>query len=284
MLVLCLATNGAACSPPGDTSKSASLSAADASERTLLGAPAIPDPALVAERALVLTAARVAIANGTIAAQESVGLVDALDDGYDRMLAAAPQIERPSSDLMRIDASAGVSPHHRLGVVFLHGYGGSFAIQCWHVAAAMQRARPLTLCPSLGVSGAWWTRRGRDAIEAAIAELRRGGTTQIVLVGLSNGARGAATWASKLDPPPAGVVLLSGAASTAPPRGMPVLVIGGDRDTMSSPRAQRRWAARAGTRGRYVSLSGNHFAFLTAWPDAAAAIDRWLDGAGGVGR
>lgn len=237
---------------------------------------------LAAERAVVLAGAASAIRSGEVPKQDSEHLLTALDQGYARMaddglhvtfdgLEATGQATRTL-----IEPDDATELGRRVGVVFLHGYGGPFAIQCWHVAKALERARPITLCPSIGTKGAWWTQKGLRVIKDSADRLRDRGATRIILVGLSNGARGAAKWASRLDPLPDGVVVISGAASRPPPKNTPVLALTGRNDTMFSPRAGRRYAHAAGEHGRYVTLPGGHFAFLEHWPAAAAHLDEWL--------
>ena len=95
------------------------------------------------ERHLVIAAAHVAVESGRIRADEAEGLIPALEAGYERMAAedatwtlVSAEIGGVTGSLMSIP-QVGESP--RLGVVFLHGYGGRFAIQCWHVAYAFER-------------------------------------------------------------------------------------------------------------------------------------------------
>ena len=239
---------------------------------------------LAAERAIVLAGAANAIRTREVPKQDSEHLVAALKQGYDRMARSELRISFDGLEPTGQTTTTIVEPADAdaldVGVVFLHGYGGPFAVQCWHVAEALKRARPRTLCPSIGTKGAWWTREGRRIIEDSAAKLRDRGATRVILVGLSNGARGAAKWASRIDPPPDAVVVISGAAARPPPENTPVLALTGRRDTMFSPGAGRRYARAAAADGRYVALPGGHFAFLEHWPEAAEHMDQWLDDIG----
>ncbi len=235
---------------------------------------------IAAERLAVLAGARLAIGTGEVAAQHADSLPAALSEGYDRMeeLGAVwtmvSAAEAGTAESLMVIEGSGEPP--TLGVVFLHGYGGRFAIQCWHVARTFTRANARTVCPSVGAKGQWATRRGRRAVETSIAYLKREQVNRFVLVGLSNGARGAARWAPTVEPTLAGVVLISGGDRTKPPPGVPVLGLGAAKDRMFSTQTVRRYARQAGSRGRFVSLPGSHFAFLESWPLAAEAVDAWL--------
>ncbi|MEM9067742.1 MAG: hypothetical protein AAGE52_04525 [Myxococcota bacterium] len=144
-----------------------------------------------------------------------------------------------------------------LGVVFLHGWAGNFALPCWQVAQAAANAGGSTLCPSGGFDARW--QRHEDRVRAAIARLRADGKRHIVLAGISAGGIGASRLAPRLRRQIDGVLLIAGASRHAGPPRVPVLTIGGDRDTMTSPVSIRRYGRRY---GRHVALEGGHFALL----------------------
>ena len=62
-------------------------------------------------------------------------------DGFDALL-AQPSSESPET-----------------GIIFLHGFGGNFTLQCWLIAEAGSRVGAITLCPSTDPSGQWWQDR-----------------------------------------------------------------------------------------------------------------------------
>jgi pimeloyl-ACP methyl ester carboxylesterase len=92
--------------------------------------------------------------------------------------------------------------------VFLHGFGGSFALPCWQLAKAALPMGYVTRCPATGPEGDWWEASGEAIVRDLIDELRREGYRKIVLVGLSNGAVGAARLAPKFRAQLAGVSVI----------------------------------------------------------------------------
>lgn len=161
-------------------------------------------------------------------------------------------------------------PEPRVGVVFLHGYAGNFALPCWHVARAAREVGGSTRCPSSGFSGRW---RNIDDVRAEIADLRARGAPRIVLAGISAGAIGASRLAPRLRREIDGVLLLAGVSRHAGRPGVPVLTIGGRRDGMTSPTDLRRYGRR---HGRHVSLEGGHFALLEEHELAHREMVDWL--------
>jgi len=144
----------------------------------------------------------------------------------------------------------------------------------------MRSARPVTLCPSIGPEGDWWTAEGGATVDRALDALHARGIERVYLAGLSNGAIGAATHApsrvDRLD----GLVLLSGTSTGAPPPRIPVFALHARGDTMTPFARTRRYVRRAGRRGTFVELPGNHFAFLDRYDHAERAIARWVASSG----
>jgi len=175
-----------------------------------------------------------------------------------------------------------VEPHQAeasLGVVFLHGYGGSFALQCLEVARALRELPAPTVCPATSFDGGWWRPEGQDVARAAISYLRARGAERIVLVGLSNGARGAALLAPRLRGEIDALVLLSGTARDAPTPPVPTLVVQGSRDTMMTTSRVRAWA-RGRARVRYVEIPGTHFVLLEEREAVARALREFVSRVG----
>ncbi len=145
-------------------------------------------------------------------------------------------------------------------VVFLHGYAGSFTLPCYEVARAARRAGASTVCPSTRWQGDFWSPDGERRVREVATRLRGAGKSRLVLAGLSNGGIGASRLLPRMPGLFEGAILISGADAGAPPPGIPALVIHGERDTMTSASAARAYASHS--RGQYVSLKGNHFAWL----------------------
>ena len=146
------------------------------------------EPARGSERALALFGAGVAARSDRLPPAEARSLVALLEGAYDRMERELPTIPSPRSGrhALRVEAEGGARDR---ALVFLHGYGGPFALQCWAVARAARAAGWTTLCPSIGDEGDWWSARGEAEVRAALAHLRSEGATRVALAGLSNGAR-----------------------------------------------------------------------------------------------
>lgn len=240
---------------------------------------------LVEEQDVVLSAAPLLRPMGLIPSREGDGLTGALRREYARMRlaeGAAPSpfastalaLDGPESfDVLWHAVPAGRSS---VAVLFLHGYGGSFALPCWEVASAAASAGMQTACPSVGQRGDWWTARGERIARQTIAWLRARGATRIVLAGLSNGGIGASRLAPRLRREIDGLVLLSGAAPVAPPRGLPVLVVHGRQDRMTSPAVASRYARGAGRRGTLVLLDGDHFVLVARAAEIQGRLIAWL--------
>ncbi|MEM9189647.1 MAG: alpha/beta hydrolase [Myxococcota bacterium] len=220
------------------------------------------------ERDLAIAGAQILIGTGRLPASDSEGFIDALSLAYQRMEDAEGTVLTPIGltylhrqrasefDALLLESDV---PSTK-AVVFLHGFAGNYAVQCWHMALA---ARPsaLTICPSVGFHGAWWEPQGAATLETTLTYLRSRGYRTVILAGLSNGARGTAVLARRFRRELDGVIVISGAAAVAPPP-VPVLALQGERDTMFSPGVARGYARRAGRRGRYVGIDTGHFMFL----------------------
>lgn len=234
------------------------------------------DASMVGSRLLVLT--------GAVPAREFPTLPALLAASYPEAEADAPRLGTPIPatllGLQRADASDAIvvapeGPSSGLGVVFLHGFAGNFALQCLEVARVARAHGALTICPSTRFEGDWWRGDGETITRASIAHLRARGAREIVLVGLSNGGVGASRLAPRLGREIDGLVLLSGLSPRAPSARVPTLVIQGQRDTMVPTRAVRAWA-RGRARVRYVELPGTHFVLLEERARVADVLGRAL--------
>jgi pimeloyl-ACP methyl ester carboxylesterase len=237
---------------------------------------------LFEERDASMVGSRALVALGLVPAREFPALPALLDASYDAAEEDAPRLGTPvpatllglqspeASDTIVVEPRGGDGT---LGVVFLHGYAGSFALQCLEVARALPEAR--TACPATRFDGAWQRREGARSTRGAIAYLRRRGATRIVLAGLSAGGVGASLLAPRLGREIDALVLLSGVSRAAPVPPVPTLVVQGDDDRMMSTAAVRRWA-RGRRRVRYVELPGTHFVLLEERPAIADVLRRFV--------
>ncbi|MFO0709926.1 MAG: hypothetical protein U0353_08810 [Sandaracinus sp.] len=244
------------------------------------------DASMVGSRFLVLTRA--------VPAREFPTLPALLEASYDATEHDVPHLGTPIPatllGLQRADAFdailvAPAAPASDVGVVFLHGFAGNFALQCVEVARVARSRGARTLCPSTRFAGDWWQGDGEAIVRASIAHLRAHGARRVVLVGLSNGGVGASRLAPRLGREIDALVLLSGVGGRAPsPRVptlvVPTLVVQGDRDAMMSTHAVRAWA-RGRAHVRYVELPGTHFVLLEERARVAELLaaafdaDRW---------
>jgi pimeloyl-ACP methyl ester carboxylesterase len=166
----------------------------------------------------------------------------------------------------------------RAAVVFLHGYAGNFALACWLMAEAARAVDAVTVCPSTGFAGAWWTPDGERTVRAVLAYLEQRRVATVYLAGLSNGGIGASMLAERLAPSLAGLILVSGVSPRGSTADLPTIVIHGESDTQTSAAASRAFAARTGA--TYVGYDGGHFVMMVRRIEVRDAIAHWLRKAG----
>jgi pimeloyl-ACP methyl ester carboxylesterase len=243
---------------------------------------------LVDEQDVSLLGARLVARGGLVIPEERAGLPGALHDAYVEMRGEVGMFPSPvldtvlgrqsaaAFDALFVDPRAGAGAEASAGValVFLHGYGGSFTLECWLAAAAARTIGAVTVCPSIGVSGHWGSRQGERTLRATLDYLRGRGIGRVYLAGLSNGAAGASALAPRFASALAGLILISGAPAGGTDGGLPTLVVEGERDRGAA--AARAFVAH--THARYVGLDGGHFVLLTRRAEARAAIAGWLRG------
>jgi pimeloyl-ACP methyl ester carboxylesterase len=224
---------------------------------------------LAFEQAIVLPVAAAARPLGLDRTGESVGVAAAL-------VAAHPPIRRLPSiwtdSLRERPVVLEIGPEQgppAAAVVFLHGYGGAFTWPCAQVAEAASRAGATTLCPALSAEGRWARGDGPRRVRAVLDGVAARGIDRVFLVGLSNGAVGAAALAPGLARRIDGLVLISG--GSAPDLPLPTLVIHGTEDRMArTPALVRRPGLERAT------WRSDHFLLLR---ERAAVTDRlaqWL--------
>jgi hypothetical protein len=244
---------------------------------------------LVDERDGTLLAAHALLLSGRLPRSDTRDFVPALESAFSRLreaegLSATPAIatwlglQSPESfDAVVIPAKGHAAPG--TAVVFLHGYTGNFAVYCWQMARAVQAISALTVCPSVGPMGDWWSRGGEETLERTFAWLARRGVRRVYLGGLSNGGVGASVLVGRAAHPGLelrGLLLISGASTKVPPPRVPVLLVEGKHDSMMPARLMREVAQRAGRLATYVELDSGHFAFLDRHEECEKAIASWL--------
>ncbi len=232
--------------------------------------------AVVDEGDLAVTGARLLVRAGALVDDAEVA-PDVMRDAYARLRAEHGDVGSPalptllglvpprSGSADRVVVQGRLRERSRTAVVFLHGFGGSFVLPCWTVADAALAVLPnvLTVCPSLDGDGHWGSAEGERILRATLADLRARGIERFVLVGLSNGAFGLAQLEARMRSELtglAGLVLVSGADPSAPRASVPVLVVHGARDRMTSHASSAAYAATHGA--RLVSLDAGHLGML----------------------
>ncbi|WP_233277983.1 alpha/beta hydrolase [Myxococcus stipitatus] len=243
---------------------------------------------LVAERDGTLFAAHVLVLTRFLPRSDSKEFLAALETAFERLEVSngvsTPAVstylgmQSPAGfDAVVIPARGKAAPE--VAVVFLHGYAGNFAVYCWQMAQAAWAIDALTVCPSVGPSGAWWGRDGARTLDATLDWVASQGIRRIYLAGLSNGGVGASLLVSDVAHPRvtlSGLVLISGASSKAPIPRVPTLVVQGRYDTMMPTHDMRAYAASVGHAASYVEVDSGHFAFLDRRDACERAISAWL--------
>ncbi|HLK90653.1 MAG TPA: hypothetical protein VKZ18_12200 [Polyangia bacterium] len=235
------------------------------------------------EQDLALLGARLVVGSWPVVPDERDGLAREMSTAYAEMRRDAGGSPSPvldtllgrqhpgGFDTLVFEASR---PAPTVGVVFLHGYAGSFRLECWLVAQAARAIDALTVCPATDFHGRWSDRDGERTLRAALDHLHARGVQRVYLAGLSNGAAGAAALAPRVASMLSGLVLISGAPANGTSARLPALVIHGDQDRVASVAAARAFAAR--TQARYVGLDGGHFVLLMRRAQTRDVLARWL--------
>lgn len=236
------------------------------------------------EQDIVVFGARVSPFLRMVTRKESVGLVPTFAGTYAKMQGVTPlspflttylnQQSPTAFDALIAEPSGGAAPSR--AVIFLHGFGGNFTLQCWLIAHAAEQVGALTICPSTSPAGDWWSATGQAILQQTLTYLRGRGIQRIYLAGLSNGGIGASRLASSLGTDIAGLILISGADPSAPVTGLPVLVVQGTDDERIPASMVERYVAAVGASGTYMLLEGDHFVMLKRAEEIQQAIVEWL--------
>lgn len=227
---------------------------------------------------------------GGVTAQEHNQLVSALSTAYadarsTKGISASPflstylGLQRPSAfDAIVIKPL--VEHPAPIGVVFLHGFMGNVAIQCWQIAQAVGKLGAVTICPSTSWIGDWWTPNGEATIQTTMSYLRGRGIERLYLGGYSNGGNGIGSLISELATEPGlrGLFFIAGVRNGigVGETNLPVLVIQGSEDERMPVAAARRFVSDIGERATYVELEADHFLIMKQSQPVQAAIRVWL--------
>lgn len=243
---------------------------------------------LIHERDLALFGTHAAYLSGVgLNPDEHEGLAAALGEAYQSMsdheaTTASPffatylfQQSPEEFDAVVIEPQrANVAP--QAAVVYLHGFGGSFVVQGWLVAQAASRINAVTVAPSVGFIGNWWTPQGKATVKATIDYLRKRGIRRIYLAGLSNGGVGVCRLAPSLKSDLDGLIVISGADVHTLDAGLPVLALHGNDDARMRPDAAMAYAQQAGDRGTYREFDGDHLLLAKQAREVRKVLAAWL--------
>ena len=162
------------------------------------------------------------------------------------------------------------------GIIFLHGFGGNFTLQCWLMSKAADSIDAITVCPSSGAIGAWWNSQGELILQETLTYLRQRGVERIYLAGLSNGGIGASRLANRLKQDVVGLILISGADPTATMTELPVLLLHGKDDERIPVTVMERYASAGGSNVTYHIFEGDHFLLLKQADQVQEVMINWL--------
>ncbi len=244
---------------------------------------------LVAERDGTLLSARLLLFTGQLPRSDARDFIAALQGAFDRLddaegafatpaVATWVGLQSPESfDAVVIPPEGGKATD--VAFVALHGYTGNFAVYCWQLSRAARSISALTVCPSVGPKGDWWSHQGEETLDRTLAWLEHRGIRRVYLAGLSNGGVGASVLAERVSRRGIeleGLVLISGADSRATPPRVPVLLVEGRRDSMMPAHLMRAYARQAGSLATYFEVDSGHFALLDRYEECERGISSWL--------
>lgn len=243
---------------------------------------------LIHEQDLSLFGQRAASLTGiALSRRESAGLNDALAQAYERMAAVDATTSSPvfatyllmqspnAFDTVVVEPPGPAEP--QAAVIYLHGFTGNFCVQAWLIAEAARKLNLLTVAPSTGFIGNWWTSRGEETLRRTIAHLHRRGIRRIYVAGLSNGAAGICRLAPKFKSDLNGLILISGADPYTPDPQLPVLVLHGEQDERMPIENARQYAKQFGDRVTLrEAADGDHLLLAKKSTEMQAEMERWL--------
>lgn len=240
----------------------------------------------VDEQDAALFGTRLLLSRGIISRSEGRNLLPAMKAAYDELRAEEGALPTPfpstylgrqrstSFDLVVVEP--GTAEEARVAVVYLHGFTGNFTLPCWLVARAARAAGALTVCPSVGWEGHWWTQGGAATVRATLDYLHDRGVGRVYLAGLSNGGIGAIRMACDLRQELAGLILISGVSPQADNCDLPVLLVHGSNDTWLPASLSRDFAGRHRQHATLREFDAGHFVLVQRADEVRAAIAEWL--------
>ncbi|WP_044183452.1 hypothetical protein [Hyalangium minutum] len=244
---------------------------------------------LVEERDGTLFAGHLLLLTGQLPRSDTRDFLPALDSAFHRLHTTEGSIATPavatwlglqsSEDFDTVVIPSEGAKPPETAVVALHGYTGNFAVYCWQLSRAARAISALTVCPSVGPLGDWWSPQGEETLKRTLSWLQGRGIRRVYLAGLSNGGVGASVLAGKLSrsgPELRGLVLISGASRIADTPRVPVLLVQGQHDSMFPVHRMRAFAQRAGALATTFEVNSGHFAFLDHADECERAIASWL--------
>jgi pimeloyl-ACP methyl ester carboxylesterase len=242
---------------------------------------------LVDERDVALFGQQAAFLMGVgLSPREHEGLMPALQAAYAAMNAANGTTSSPflstylnrqhpgAFDTVWIEPPRGGSA--RTAVVFLHGFTGNFTVQGWLLSRAAAKIGAVTVCPSVGWRGDWWTHDGQRTVRATLDYLHGRGVKRVYLAGLSNGAVGTCRLAPALATELAGLILISGADPQAPDAGLPILLLQGNADERMPASLALQLARQSGHRATYREFAGDHLLLAKRANEVQEVLGEWL--------
>jgi hypothetical protein len=224
---------------------------------------------------------------GGDSAREHEGLIPAFETAYSEMkihgMFSSPiintylNLQQPNAfDAVIIEPNE----HPQFGVVFLHGYMGNVAAQCWEIAQAVKGLGGVTVCPSTEWTGQWWKPNGHEILKLTLAYLRDQGISNFYLGGFSNGGFSMGRLASELvdEKGLIGLFFIDGFINGTGiiDLNLPVLVIEGIQDERVPPTVAQSFAAEIGELGTYVEIDSDHFLIIKQPKQVQEAITKWL--------
>lgn len=174
-----------------------------------------------------------------------------------------------------------VPRHPETAVIFLHGYMGNVAAQCWEIAKGVEKLGALTVCPSTDWTGQWWHPEGQAILQATFQYLREQSVEIFYLGGFSNGGFGVSRLVSEVSKQEGlnGLFFIDGITNGESIRetGLPVLIIQAAQDERVPVENVRQIAEVIGGLGTYVELDGDHFIIIKRPEPVQTAITDWLE-------
>lgn len=236
------------------------------------------------EQDILLFGARFAQITGLISQRESTDLVPAL---YEASEAIKKQGGTSLSPMMKTYAMLQsprsfdmiVSPggkDNQSAIIFLHGFGGNTTLKCWIISQAAGRNGMMTVCPSIGFIGDWWSESGETTVSETIKYLHTNGIKKIYLAGLSNGGVGTSLLSTKFRKDLAGLIFISGSDPEGSNIDLPVLMIQGDKDERMPAPMMKEYANRVSKNSRYEELAGDHLVLIKRRKEVEKIISDWL--------